>query len=195
VEKFIVNGLAEYGVSSANTTRYNPLAPNTDLTTDNIPGSEFLAAGGVSLPIAFGSFDVAPYGREIVQIIEQNAASEGPADAALSVARYSGEGSRSMIGVAAGSLLSNPLLTPFTYQFNLATGVDAGGILNPTVDATLAGLPTTITAPHVGAEFVQASLSATIRLSPSAYTYFQGAGLARSGGAQGIFTAGVRIQF
>jgi hypothetical protein len=47
----------------------------------------------------------------------------------------------------------------------------------------------------VSPEFGQASLSATVRITSGAYGYVQATGQGRGGEVQGIFTAGVRVQF
>ncbi|HQT37886.1 MAG TPA: autotransporter domain-containing protein, partial [Acidocella sp.] len=193
--RFIIDGLASYGGSTASSHRPDPTAPTSTLSTNNIGGSEALVSLGVNLPVTVAGVEVSPYGREIFQDITQNGAGEGNSIAALATRNYSGFGERTMLGISSGSKITDPLATLFTYQFNLAGGLDSGALLHPTLNATLAGIRTTITSPHVSPEFVQASVSATLRLFSGGYSYAQLGGEVRGGATQGSFTAGLRISF
>ncbi len=147
------------------------------------------------MPVMIAGIEVSPYGREIFQNITQSAASEGNSIAALTTGNYSGSGERTMLGISSGSKITDPLATLFTYQVNLAGGVDSGALLHPTLSATLAGIRTTITSPHVSPEFAEANISGTLRLFSGAYSYAQLGGEVRGGATQGSFTAGLRIAF
>ncbi|OYV36315.1 MAG: hypothetical protein B7Z80_15955, partial [Rhodospirillales bacterium 20-64-7] len=195
VGSFVVDGLASYGLSNTSSHRPDPTAPNTTLSTNNVGGNEALVSLGINMPLTMGGFAVSPYAREIFQDVTQNSSSEGNAVAALSTSSYSGSGERSMIGVQGGSAVTDPLATLFTYRFNLGAGVDTGNLLHPTMDASLAGLRTTITSPHVSPEFAQVSASATVRITSGAYSYARVSGEVRGGADQGSFTAGLRIAF
>lgn len=81
----------------------------------------------------------------------------------------------------------------FTYRVNLGVGADSSNLINPTLNASLAGMPTSITTPQAGSTFVQAGLYGTVKFADNAYAYAGVAGEFRSGSTLGNVNVGVRI--
>jgi fibronectin-binding autotransporter adhesin len=130
------------------------------------------------------------------QQVTQAGFSEGTAVvAALSIASYSGDGVRGMIGVTGGSAAASPLAARFTYTFNVGIGEDGGNLVNPTLHASLAGIGMTIAAPQESSTFGQASVSGTARINSTAYVYGSLFGEARGNAMMGGISGGLRLQF
>jgi hypothetical protein len=100
-----------------------------------------------------------------------------------------------MVGIRGGSAVSDPLAAPVTFQFNLGVGADAGNLLNPSLNGTLAGIGMSIAAPHVSPAFGQASMGGTLRVSPSAYVYGQLFGEVHSNATIAGISGGLRLTF
>jgi len=115
--------------------------------------------------------------------------------AALSIGSFSGNGVRGVIGVALGSKTMNPLDENFTYRVNLGIGMDSSSLINPNLNASLAGMPTTITTPKAGATFAQAGLFGTVKFADNAYAFAGLGGEFRNGSTLASVNAGVRILF
>ena len=77
----------------------------------------------------------------------------------------------------------------------MGVGADSLGVLNPTLNASIAGMETNITTPNAGATFVQAGLYGTAKVSDNAYAYAGLSGEARSNQTLGAVNVGVRTQF
>jgi hypothetical protein len=127
--------------------------------------------------------------------VNQSSFTEGSSPAALSVDRFNGNGVRGVIGVALGSKATNPIDEQFTYRVNVGVGADSSNLINPTLNASLAGMPTTITTPKAGSTFAQAGLYGTVKFADNAYAYAGVAGEFRSGSTLGAVNLGVRVQF
>jgi fibronectin-binding autotransporter adhesin len=195
VGRFVVDGIGSYGATSTDTQRADPLG-GTLLQANGVSGGDALVSLGISRPFTIRNVTLAPYGRVTWQQVSEASYSEGSSSAAsLSVDSFAGTGVRSMIGLTAGSAATSPLAAPATYRFDLGVGEDAGNLLNPTLRANLAGISMTIASPQVTSTFVQASVSGTLRLSPSAYLYGQLFGEARGNETLGGISGGVRIRF
>ena len=138
---------------------------------------------------------MSPYIRATGQIVNQSSFTEGSTPAALSVDSYSGSGVRGVIGVALGSTATNPMNERYTYRINLGVGADSSTLLNPTLNASLAGMPTSITTPQSGLTFAQAGLYGTVKFTDNTYAYAGVAAEFRSGSTLGNFNVGVRIQY
>jgi hypothetical protein len=54
---------------------------------------------------------------------------------------------------------------------DVGVGVDSSGLLNPSLNVSLAGLSTSINTPNAGTTFVQAGLYATAKFSDNAYAF------------------------
>jgi hypothetical protein len=120
---------------------------------------------------------------------------EGDAVSALSVNRFTGNGVRGVIGLAAGSKANNPMTAKHTYRAYVGIGADSAGLLNPTLNASLAGINTSITTPNAGTAFVQAGLYGTAKMSENTFAYAGISGEARSGQTLGTVNVGLKVQF
>ena len=89
----------------------------------------------------------------------------------------------------------NPLVEKFTYKAYAGVGADTNSLLNPSREASFAGVSTTIYAPNVGRTFVQAGLYGTARFARNAYAYLGLTGEARRGATLGTVNAGIRVAF
>ena len=78
---------------------------------------------------------------------------------------------------------------------SVGVGVDSSGLLNPTLNASLAGLSTNINTPNAGTTFVQAGLYSTAKFTDNAYAYAGLSGEARSNQTFGTVNVGLRFQF
>ena len=195
VGQFLVDGIGSYGASSTGTQRANPLG-GTLLQANGVSGGDALVSLGISRPFAVRDMILAPYVRVTWQQVSEASYSEGSSSvAALSVDSFAGTGVLSMIGLTGGSAITSPLAAPTTYRFDLGVGEDAGNLLNPTLRASLVGIPMTITSPQVSSAFVQASISGTLRVTPSAYLYGQLFGAVRGNADEGGLTGGLRVRF
>jgi len=87
------------------------------------------------------------------------------------------------------------MTNPYTYRAYVGVGADSSGVFNPTLNASIAGINTSITTPHAGATFVQAGLYGTAKIAENAYVYLGLSGEARSGQTLGAVNFGVRVQF
>ncbi len=195
VGRFMVSGIGSYGVSSTDTQRVNPLG-GALLQDNNVGGANALVSVNVSLPIALRDVTLAPYGRVTWQRVSQAATSEGAASvAALDIASYAGNDVRGMIGLTVGSPVSSPLAAEATYKLDLGVGADAGNLLNPELNATLAGFAMPIAAPQTSTVFAQASITGTLRLAKTSYLYGQLSGAVRGNETFAGIAGGVRVGF
>jgi hypothetical protein len=121
--------------------------------------------------------------------------SEGGAVAALSFANYSANGVRSLIGVSGSSGNKDPLASSSTYQFSIALGQDAGDLVRPSLQATLAGVNTTISSPDIGPTFLQANASFTSRFDRQTYAYAGITGESFAGKSDLGVNFGMRMKF
>jgi hypothetical protein len=128
-------------------------------------------------------------------MVTQSSINEGSAASALSVNSFTGNGVRGVLGVAAGSKASDPMSEEYTYRVYAGIGADSSGVLNPTLNASIAGIGTNITTPNAGATFVQAGLFGTAKVSDNVYAFAGLSGEARSGQTLGVVNAGLRLQF
>ena len=89
----------------------------------------------------------------------------------------------------------DPLKEQTTYRVNVGLGVDSTNVLNPQLNASLAGMTTTINTPSAGAAFVQAGMYGTVKFADNAFAYAGVTAEARSGQVLAGGNIGVRIQF
>ena len=73
--------------------------------------------------------------------------------------------------MTAGSKSNDPMTQPYTYRAYSGAGADSSGLLNQTMNATLAGFGTNITTPNAGAMFVLAGLYGTAKFADNAFAY------------------------
>jgi outer membrane autotransporter protein len=150
---------------------------------------------GVSRPFETESMRLTPFARVTWQMVSQSGVNEGDVASALSVNRYTGNGVRGVIGLAAGSKANNPMTAKNTYRAYVGIGADSSGLLNPTLNASLAGIGTNITTPNAGTAFVQAGLYGTAKMSENTFAYAGISGEARSGQTLGTINLGLKLQF
>lgn len=105
---------------------------------------------------------ITPYARLSCQYVGQAAYDEGSGAAALNIAGFSGSAVRGVIGVAAESSNKDPLKDEYTYRVNVAVGADTTGLLNPTLNTTLGGYSSSVTA---GSALVQVGLYGTVKIA------------------------------
>jgi len=195
VGRFMVSGLGSYGVSSSSTQRANPLGGGL-LEDNGVSGGNALVSMNVSLPISLRNVTLAPYGRVTWQRVTEAGTSEGASSAAaLDIAGYHGDDMRGMAGITVGSPVTSPLAAQATYKLDLGVGADAGNLLNPVLNATLAGIAMPIAAPQASAVFGQASVTGTLRVAKTSYLYGQLSGEVRGQETLGGISGGVRVSF
>ena len=83
----------------------------------------------------------------------------------------------------------------YTYRAYVGVGADSSGLLNPTMNGSIAGIGTNITTPNASTTFVQAGLYGTAKISDSAFAYGGVSGEFRSGQTLGAINVGLRFQF
>ena len=195
VDALVVDAMASIGLSSSDITRGDITGLSNGFKNKTVMGNDALISLGLSRPFELESMRVTPYARVTWQIATQSAVNEGGAASALNVDRYTGNGVRGVIGVAAGSLNKNPLKDGYTYRANIGVGADTAGLLNPTVNTTLIGYTSNVTTPNAGAAFVQAGLYGTAKIADNAFAYAGVSAEARTGQTLYGGNVGLRIAF
>ena len=195
-KKYVVDAMASIGLNSSDLSRGDITDLSSGFRNKNISGNDALVSLGLSRPIDVKSnLRVTPFARVTWQMVTQSSINEGDVASALKINSYSGNGVRGVIGAAVGSTSNNPMTEKYTYRAYVGVGADSSGLLNPTMNASLAGLGTNITTPNAGAAFVQAGLYGTAKIADNAYAYAGLSGEARSGQTLGAVNVGVRVQF
>ncbi len=195
IQEFVLDAMASYGMNSTDTSRSDVTGLSNGFSTKGVKGSDALLSIGLSRSIELDNLRITPYIRATGQIVNQSSFTEGSSPAALSVDSFNGNGVRGVIGVALGSKVTNPMNENYTYRVNVGVGADSANLINPTLNASLAGMPTTITTPKAGSTFAQAGLYGTVKFADNAYAYAGVAGEFRSGSTLGNVSVGLRIQF
>ena len=195
VQQFVVDAMASYGFNSTNNSRNDATGITTGLQAKNVLGNDALVSLGLNLPIDLAESRVTPYIRATWQQVNQNGFNEGSAASALTVNSFNGNGVRGVIGVAAGSKALDPIKEQTTYRVNVGLGVDSTNVLNPQLNASLAGMTTAINTPSAGTAFVQAGMYGTVKFADNAFAYAGVTAEARSGQVLAGGNIGVRIQF
>jgi hypothetical protein len=195
IKTFMVDVMASIGLSSSDITRGDVTGLSDGFNNKSVMGNDALISLGLSRAIEMESARITPYARVTWQIATQSAVNEGSQASALSVNRYTGNGVRGVIGIAAGSKNSSPLSSQYTYRAYIGVGADSTRLLNPALNASLAGLNTTITTPDAGTTFVQAGLFGTAKLSENSYAYAGISVEARNRQTLGTINLGLRVQF
>jgi len=195
VQEYVVDAMASFGLNNSDLFRGDVTNLSNGFRNKSISGNDAMVSLGVSRPIDVNDFRVTPFARVTWQIVTQSEVNEGDVASALSVNRFTGNGVRGVLGVAAGSKATDPMSEKYTYRAYVGVGVDSSGVLNPMLNASLASLGTNITTPNAGASFVQAGLYGTVKVSDNAYAYAGLSGEARSNQTLGAVNVGVRIQF
>ena len=195
VERFVVDAIASVGLSSSDITRGDITGLSTGFRNKTVSGNDALVSLGLSRPVDLDSVRLTPYARVTWQMVTQSGVNEGNVASALSVDRYTGNGVRGVIGIAAGSKVNNPMTAKHTYRAYLGIGADSTGLLNPTLNASIAGFGTNISTPNAGTTFVQAGLYGTAKMSENSFAYAGISGEARSGQTLGSINIGLKVQF
>ncbi len=195
VDVYVVDAMVSFGLNSSDLSRGDITGLSNGFRNKTISGNDAMVSLGLSRPIDTESLRITPYARVTWQIVTQSGVSEGDTASALSVNSYTGNGVRGMLGVALGSKTNNPMTEPFTYRAYVSIGVDSSSLLNPMLNASLAGMSTNIRTPNAGTTFVQAGLYGTAKVSDNAYAFAGLSGEARSGQTLGAVNVGIRIQF
>jgi hypothetical protein len=195
VQDFVVDGMASVGLNSSDISRSDITGLSHGFRNRSVLGNDALISLGLSRPFDIDKFRITPFARVTWQIITQSSVNEGDAASALSVKSYTGNGVRGMLGVSVGSKMSDPMNEKYTYKAYVGLGADSSGVLNPMVNASLAGLNTTINTPNAGSTFVQAGLYATAKVSDHSYAYAGLSGEARGGQTLGAVNIGIKMRF
>jgi autotransporter-associated beta strand protein len=195
MDGLVLDGMASLGLSSTNSSRNDPTGNTAGLEAKNIRGKHVLLSAGLSRPMDRESDRMTPYARLTWQQVKQSSFAEGSSAAALSVDSFSGGAVRGVMGLTLGSTNTNLLKEANTYLVNVAAGVDSSGLMNPVLNASLAGTSTAIGTPRAGSAFVQAGFYGTRRVAANAFVYLGVAGELRRGARQGTLSAGVQMQF
>jgi hypothetical protein len=194
-ERFVVDAMASVGLSSSDIKRGDVTGLSSGFRNNAVSGNDMMVSLGLSRPIDMESVRVTPFARITWQRVMQSGVKEGDVASALSVNGYTGNGVRGVIGIAAGSKANNPMTAKSTYRAYLGIGADSSGLLNPTLNASLAGLGTNISTPNAGSTFVQAGLYGTTKISENTFVYASISGEARSGQTMGTVNVGLKVQF
>jgi uncharacterized protein with beta-barrel porin domain len=195
VESFVLDAMASVGLSSSDIKRGDVTGLSAGFRNNAVSGNDLMLSLGVSRPMDLESLRITPFARVTWQMVSQSGANEGNAASALSVKGFTGNGVRGMLGVAAGSKDNNPMTAKYTYRAYVGVGADSSGLLNPTLNASLAGIGTNITTPNAGTTFVQAGLYGTAKMSENTFAYAGISGEARSGQTLGTINLGLKVQF
>jgi hypothetical protein len=195
MQDYVLDGMVSVGLNSTDTSRNDPTT-STNLKTKGVTGNDLLVSMGLSRTFETEDLAITPYVRATWQMVNQTAFDEGSASAAaLNVNSYSGNGARGLLGVTLGSKNKNPMKEAYTFKANLAVGADSNTLINPSLNANLAGFGTTIQSANVGSTFVQAGLYGTVKFADNAYAYAGVTGETRSGQTLGGVNVGLRMQF
>lgn len=195
VQKFVVDAMASFGLSNSDLSRGDGTGLSAGFRNKSVSGNDAMVSLGLSRPFDSDSFRITPFARVTWQIVTQNGVKEGSSASALSVNSFTGNGVRGMLGIAAGSKVNDPMNEQYTYRAYVGVGADSSGVLNPSMNASLAGVSTNINTPNAGATFVQAGLYGTAKFANNAYAYAGLSGEARSGQTLGTVNAGIKLQF
>lgn len=195
LDAYVVDAMASIGLNSSDLSRVDGSGLSNGFRSKTVMGNDAMVSVGLSRTFDADSLRITPYARVTWQMVTQSGVNEGSTAAALDVNRFTGNGVRGVLGVALGSKANNPSTEMFTYRAYVGVGVDSAGLLNPTLNASLAGMSTQITTPNAGQVFVQAGLYATAKMSENVYAYAGLSGEARSGQALGAANIGIKIQF
>jgi len=193
-DRYLFDGLAGYGTNKATSQRIDPTGLTSALSSSQ-EGTNSLVSIGVRTSSEFDGTVIEPFARVMWQQNTRKAFSEGSSVAALSFADFSATGVRSLVGLSVNSKMKDPLAASSTYQFGIAVGQDTGELAHPTVQASLAGVNTTISSPEFGTTFVQANASVTGRIDRKTFVYAGMTGESSTGKSDLGVNLGLRMKF
>ena len=192
---YVLDGMASFGLSSTNLARSDITGLSGGFSNKAVSGNDALVSVGFSRPFDYSDVRFTPYARLTYQYVGQVAYHEGSTAAALNIASFSGSAVRGVVGIAAGSPDKDPLKDAYTYRANIAVGADTTGLINPTVNTTLAGYTGSVTTATAGSTFLQVGLYGTINFTDNAYAYAGVSAEARTGQTLYGGTIGLRMAF
>lgn len=195
LDAYVVDAMASVGLNSSDLSRVDGSGLSNGFRSKTVMGNDAMVSVGLSRSFDTDSLRITPYARVTWQMVMQSGVNEGSTAAALDVNSFAGNGVRGVLGVALGSKANNPNTEKYTYRAYVGVGVDSPGLLNPTLNASLAGMNTRITTPNAGQAFMQAGLYGTAKLSENTFAYAGISGEARSGQTLGTVNVGLRVQF
>jgi autotransporter-associated beta strand protein len=190
---FGVDAMAGAGRTSWDTERANPLGGGALAT--GMDGRNVLASIGISAPWQADGATFKPFVRVLWQRTERDAGSEGTGLAALSLGEYSASGTRTTAGLSGNTKGGAIGQTPYTMQYSFGVGRDNGSLARSTVDSSLAGIASTIVAPHASRSFVQAAVSGTVLHGASTSSYYGVATELHGNRADVSLSGGLRYAF
>jgi autotransporter-associated beta strand protein len=196
IQTYVVDAMASAGVSSSDLARGDVTGlGNSGFRNQYVSGTDALLSLGVSRAFEFEELRLTPFARVSWQLVSQPALSEGNEASALSLKGYTGQGMRGVLGVALGSKANTPLTEQYTYRTYMGLGAETTGVLNPTLDASVAGVSTTIQTPRAGTAFIQAGLYGTAKFADNAYAYAGLSAEVRTGQTLYAGSVGLRLAF
>lgn len=195
LDAYVLDAIASLGLSSADLSRSDVTGLTGGFKNKAVMGNDVLLSLGLSRSFSYESVGITPYARITYQHVNQDSYNEGNGPAALQIDRFSGNGVRGTLGVTLSSLNKNPLRDTYTYRASLAVGAESQGLLNPTLNTTLANQSLALTTPTAGTAFAQIGLYGTFRIDENIYAYAGLAGELRN--AQALYggSVGLRIRF
>jgi autotransporter-associated beta strand protein len=195
LDSYVLDAVASLGLSSADLSRSDVTGLTGGFKNKAVMGNDVLLSLGLSRSFSYESVGITPYARITYQHVNQNAYNEGNGPAALQIDRFSGNGVRGTLGVALSSLNKDPLRDTYTYRASIAVGAESQGLLNPSLNTTLANQSLVLTTPTAGTAFAQIGLYGTLRIDENIYAYAGLAGELRN--AQTLYggSVGLRIRF
>jgi autotransporter-associated beta strand protein len=189
-----IDAMAGAGRTSWETERANPLGAGALRT--GLDGRNTLASIGISAPWQVDGATFKPFVRVLWQRTERDAGSEGMgALAALSLGEYAASGTRAMAGLSGNAKGGDIGRTPYTMQYSFGVGRDNGALARSVVDSSMAGISSTIVAPHAGRAFVQAAVSGTVMHSAKASSFYGVAAEMHGGRSDVSLSGGLRYAF
>ncbi len=192
---FVLDAIASIGLSSSDISRNDITGLSSGFRNKSVSGNDALIGLGLSRAFETSNLSITPFARVTWQVVTQSGVNEGQAASALSVDRYTGNGVRGVLGLAAGSKVNDPMSAKYTYRGFVGVGVDSSALLNPTLNASIVGIGTNISTPNAGKVFVQAGLYGTAKMSNNTFAYAGISGEARSGQTLGTINVGLKVQF
>ena len=180
IDAFTLDAMASVGLSSSDISRDDITGLSTGFRDKRVSGNDALVSVGLSRVFNAEHVRLTPYARLTWQHVEQSSIDEGTAASSLSVNRHSADGISGVLGLATGSKVSDAMAAKVTYRAYAGLGADSSALVNPSLDASLVGLNTTITTPDAGTTFLQAGAYGTVKFAKLALIYAGISGEARS---------------
>ena len=195
IDAFTLDAMASVGLSSSDISRDDITGLSTGFRDKRVSGNDALVSVGLSRVFNAEHVRLTPYARLTWQHVEQSSIDEGTAASSLSVNRHSADGISGVLGLATGSKVSDAMAAKVTYRAYAGLGADSSALVNPSLDASLVGLNTTITTPDAGTTFLQAGAYGTVKFAKRAFIYAGISGEARSEQTLSSINVGMTARF